>query len=84
MPLFSRRTSLSQPTFRVALTVLMLSSTILSAQRSDPIVYVADPPRTFVSGAAAFPLTPSQCVALIGEACYTPTLMRAAYNVPPQ
>jgi subtilase family serine protease len=31
---------------------------------------------------AAFPFTPSQCVARFGLACYTPQLMRSAYDVP--
>jgi subtilase family serine protease len=31
---------------------------------------------------AAFPYTPSQCVQAFGFACYTPQLIRSAYNVP--
>lgn len=84
MSLYSERTSLSRLAFRFLFPVLILASTILSAESPDPIVYVADPPRTFVAGGPAFSVTPSQCVALFGQACYTPSLMRTAYNVPPQ
>lgn len=49
--------------------------------------YFADPhltalPSVAVKTPATFPYTPSQCVALIGLACYTPQEIRRAYNVP--
>ena len=53
------------------------------------IVYTANPPRTMMLSTAggipkAFPFTPSQCASLFGFTCYTPELMRKAYNVPAQ
>ena len=70
----------------IALATLSLGSRVLSAQAPGRDGYHADPPRTLFASAAAgipqaFP-TPSQCVAAFGLACYTPQLMRAAYNVP--
>lgn len=70
----------------IALATPSLGSRVLSAQASGRDGYHADPPRTLFASAAAgmpqaFP-TPSQCVAAFGLACYTPQLMRAAYNVP--
>ena len=47
--------------------------------------YDANPPHRFAfvkpASPAAFP-TPSQCVAAFGLACYTPALIRSAYDVP--
>lgn len=47
--------------------------------------YYTNPPNRFAfaksAKPAAFP-TPSQCVAAFGLACYTPALMKTAYNVP--
>jgi subtilase family serine protease len=47
--------------------------------------YTTNPPNRFAfaapASAAQFP-TPSQCVAAYALACYTPALMRTAYNVP--
>ena len=70
----------------IALATLSLGSRVLSAQAPGRDGYHTDPPRTLFASAAAgipqaFP-TPSQCVAAFGLACYTPQLMRAAYNVP--
>ena len=53
---------------------------------AQDITYIANPPRVLAVPAnraipGAFP-PPSQCVALFGLACYTPALMRSAYNVP--
>ena len=47
--------------------------------------YNTNPPNRFAfAGVAprAFPFTPSQCVANFGLACYTPDLIRKAYNIP--
>ena len=46
--------------------------------------YDTNPPSQFAFAAvkpAQFP-TPSECVAIFGLACYTPALIRTAYNVP--
>jgi subtilase family serine protease len=72
----------------IALATFAPGSRVLSAQAPGRDGYHADPPRTLFASAAAglpqaFP-TPSQCVAAFGLACYTPQLMRAAYNVPPE
>lgn len=50
---------------------------------SSQIIYTANPPSkfAFAKAPAAFP-TPSECVASIGLACYTPQEIRTAYNVP--
>jgi subtilase family serine protease len=65
---------------------LTLSLSGPAAAGSGDIVYTANPPHkqmmaTPRGAPAAFP-TPSQCVAAFGLACYTPALMRAAYNIP--
>jgi subtilase family serine protease len=53
---------------------------------SGDIVYTANPPhKQMVAGSHNAPHdfpSPSQCVAAFGLACYTPALMRSAYNVP--
>lgn len=52
---------------------------------SGDITYIANPPHKFAFAAtkpAQFPFTPSQCVATFGLACYTPSEIRTAYNVP--
>jgi len=64
---------------------LALSGPAAIAGNGD-ITYTVNPPYKLLKTASrstphAFP-TPSQCVALFGLACYTPALMRAAYNVP--
>jgi subtilase family serine protease len=50
---------------------------------TSSIIYTVNPPSAFAfaQAPAAFP-TPSQCVAALGIACYTPELIRQAYNVP--
>jgi subtilase family serine protease len=51
---------------------------------SGNIVYTANPPRTLAvstTDPSKFP-SPSQCVKQFGLACYTPALIRSAYNVP--
>ncbi len=72
----------------IALLAASLSpvATLAGTQGTTPIVYRADPPRKLVFAATAaadtaLP-TPSQCEALFGVACYTPQLVRTAYNVP--
>jgi len=40
------------------------------------------PAAEIASGPGGWNYTNSQCIALFGKACYTPALMRAAYNVP--
>lgn len=51
---------------------------------SSDIVYTTNPPHTFAfsSLSAGTSLTPSYCEAHFGLACYTPSLIRSAYNVP--
>jgi subtilase family serine protease len=76
----------SHPVIRVAVAVCAAATTWVSAQDARD-VYVANPPRSIMRSAAAGTLpavTPSQCVAIFGLACYTPQLMRSAYNVPAQ
>lgn len=52
------------------------------AADSSNIIYYANPPMTKAAvSPAAFP-PPSYCVAHFGLACYTPALIRSAYNVP--
>jgi subtilase family serine protease len=74
--------------FRALLVICVSIFAVSGSAFADPsnIVYKADPPHRLVAPASpgvlpAFP-TPSQCVAAFGLACYTPALMRAAYNVP--
>lgn len=52
---------------------------------STPLTYRVSPKHVFFATAGATPAqfpTPSQCVAAFGLACYTPQLIRSAYNVP--
>src|ERR1700740_886017 len=65
---------------------LTLSVSGSAVAGNGDIVYSANPPRKLMMAASskaplAFP-SPSQCVAQLGLACYTPALMRAAYNIP--
>jgi subtilase family serine protease len=65
---------------------LALSGPAAAGGNGSDIVYTANPPHKLLMAASrsaphAFP-SPSQCVAQFGFACYTPALMRAAYNVP--
>src|SRR5882757_4398653 len=66
---------------------LALSGSATAAGNGSDIVYTANPPHKLLVAASrsaaphAFP-SPSQCVAAFGLTCYTPALMRAAYNVP--
>lgn len=48
------------------------------------IVYTANPPHQFAFSTAtkSASLTPSSCEATYGLACYTPSYIRSAYNVP--
>lgn len=49
------------------------------------IVYITDPPSRLVAranGVVPTQFTPSNCIRQIGLACYTPTQIRVAYNVP--
>jgi subtilase family serine protease len=85
---------LSRSAFSVASGILM-SSLVLStspslaatrlipsaAGNSATIVYSANPPRTFAAASLQALPTPSQCIALKGLACYTPSLIRAGYDV---
>jgi subtilase family serine protease len=80
---------LARPTARIlaATLVAVLAAAAPAAAGSgntSTIVYEANPPSTFAfaaAPAAGFP-SPSQCVAAYGLACYTPSEIRAAYNVP--
>jgi subtilase family serine protease len=58
------------------------AGSVLNAQSFN---YNTNPPNRFAfakpASPAAFP-TPSQCVAAAGLACYTPALIRSAYDVP--
>jgi len=71
----------------VAVLTAVASSILVVAANDDDLVYRTDPPRMLFLSAAeipqAFP-TPSQCVAAFRRACYTPQMMRKAYNIPPQ
>lgn len=62
-----------------------LPSAKTSAPDSSDIIYNVNPPNTlvYVAGSipAAFP-SPSQCAAALGFACYTPSDIRGAYNIP--
>ena len=62
-----------------------LPSATTGTPDSSNIIYDANPPSrlAYASGRipAAFP-SPAQCVAAFGLACYTPSEMRAAYNIP--
>lgn len=66
----------------LALALAALFASNLSAQSFK---YNTNPPNRFAfakqTKPAAFP-TPSECVANYGLACYTPALIRSAYNVP--
>lgn len=70
-------------------SVLSASSRFLPSARSgardgSEIIYEVTPPHALSKAAitpAAFP-PPSVCIAAFGLACYTPSLMRTAYNVP--
>ena len=69
----------------LCLTAALSGSAAAAGDPSD-ILYTTNPPYKLLmaasrSGPYAFP-TPSQCVALFGFTCYTPALLRAAYNVP--
>jgi subtilase family serine protease len=69
-----------------SLVLLLSSSAWVGAQAPGRSVYIADPPRKLLASMTQglpqqFP-PPSLCVAVFGLACYTPQLMRAAYNVP--
>jgi subtilase family serine protease len=68
----------------MALAATFAVSTVY-AQNNSSFNYDTNPPNRFAfaapASAAQFP-TPSQCVAAYGLACYTPALIRAAYNVP--
>jgi subtilase family serine protease len=72
----------------IALLAASLSPVATRAATPDttPIEYHADPPRKLAFAATAVAPTalptPSQCEALFGVACYTPQLVRTAYNVP--
>jgi len=64
---------------------LALPGPVAQAGNGD-IVYTVNPPYKLMkaasrSGPYAFP-TPSQCVAAFGLTCYTPALVRSAYNIP--
>jgi len=51
---------------------------------SAAITYIANPPAKLAyaaTGPMALP-SPSQCVAIVGLACYTPQEIRSAYNIP--
>lgn len=55
------------------------------AADSSNIDYTVNPPFKLAYAAGTIPAalpSPSQCVAIFGLACYTPQLIRAAYNVP--
>jgi len=72
-----------------ALAVLAAALPSIAPAAAADIVYTANPPRTMMLSSAngipqAFPFTPSQCAAIFGFTCYTPELMRKAYNVPAQ
>lgn len=50
---------------------------------SASIVYTASPPRMFAfASLPAAGMTPSACETTFGLACYTPQIIRSAYNVP--
>ncbi|WP_157622899.1 S53 family peptidase [Terrabacter sp. Root181] len=60
------------------------SAATAAGSDSGDIVYTVHPPtKQFSTGSrpGALP-TPSQCVARIGLACYTPALIRKAYDIP--
>jgi subtilase family serine protease len=87
MSLHKRQISNRRRAARLAIIALAASTVWVSAQDPGRSTYTADPPRKMMISSAAgvrqaFP-TPSQCVAAFGLACYTPALMRKAYNVPP-
>lgn len=75
----------SSSVWRFLLATAMASCFVASNLNAQSFDYVTDPPHQLafaaVSKPAAFP-TPSQCVAAFGLACYTPQLIRTAYNVP--
>lgn len=63
---------------------LTVNRTKASSGNSTPITYHVHP-HTKLAFAATGPtdfLTPSECVAAFGMACYTPTQMRTAYTIP--
>ena len=68
--------------FVLVLAIASFSLTLLNAQSFN---YDTNPPHRYAFSKfvnpAAFP-SPSQCVASAGLACYTPALIRKAYNVP--
>lgn len=72
-----------------AMGLLALSAsavpTAAASGNAGVIHYVANPPARFafasVPASGSFP-TPSQCVAAFGLACYTPSEIHTAYNIP--
>ncbi|HUZ87568.1 MAG TPA: S53 family peptidase [Candidatus Baltobacterales bacterium] len=73
--------ALVAPAVGVGMGALSASAATLN---STPISYQANPPAKFgfpAGKTTAFP-TPSQCVAAVGLACYTPDEIRAGYDVP--
>jgi len=60
------------------------AGSLAASGNPSTIIYSANPPSAYAfskAPASGFP-TPSQCVADYGLACYTPQLIRSAYDVP--
>jgi subtilase family serine protease len=75
---------LASTALAVGVSLAAGSTATAAGTDSSTIVYTVHPlARQFSTGtkAATFP-SPSQCVSKIGLACYTPALVRKAYNIP--
>ncbi len=74
----------------MAALALLVASTANSYAKTNkkvniPFKYHAHPPKKFAFSAKSnqgFPLKPSQCVARAGLACYGPSQIRRAYDIP--
>jgi subtilase family serine protease len=81
---FSRPSTVRFCGFSLALLLSLGGVSAAAATSSSTITYVAKPFKVFAFAATptgGFP-TPSQCVKRYGLACYTPALIRKAYDVP--
>lgn len=67
-----------------ALAAVAVSGPAVAKDTTGDITYTVNPVTKLFSSTvpAAFPYTPSQCVAKYGLACYTPSLIKKAYGVP--
>lgn len=57
-----------------------------AAYNSAPITYIANPPMKLMHAGATLPTSPSgvqACIQTYGLACYGPSDIRTAYNIPP-